>query len=168
MSEITYETSDKYVYIMFPETCKDKYINLLKQVGAKWSVKKNAYAIRHEKESLFKRLVTLSYPVVEESSDDDEEETTVNPDRRLQHKFKRAISEDEYSDDDSVENKLVDNQDNMSVSSSNSSQSSDDYPIASPSRKKFFNDTTAEKLAKMQDKLYQMSINKKIKSKGNI
>ena len=111
-----------------------------------------------------------------ESSDDEIFNLINLKSRKKQKKYKRAISEDEYTSDENIVLKpdekelsvnIADDED-CSISSidSRSSSSSEDFPNTSPRRKEMVNDKIVDKIQQMQLKYAESKIKKKINT-GN-
>lgn len=142
---------------------KEKYKNLAKQVNGKWDSRKKGWVVSDEDVIIFKKLVNVVFSRKKEEDEPKKQKPKRN--------YRRAKSPDvsDSSEDEMEKHKnkqlLSKSDDELSLDSSSdenyNSDSSEDYPVTSPSRKKLASDDTLNKISYARKRMKDLSLNKK-------
>lgn len=152
--------------VMIIVSDKDKYKNLANQVNGKWDSRKKGWVVTSEDVIIFKKLVNI---VFSRKKEKEEEEPKKHKPKR---NYRRAKSPDvsDSSEDEMEKHKneelLRKSDDELSLDSSSddenyNSDSSDDYPVTSPSRKKLASDDTLNKISYARKRMKDLNVKKK-------
>ncbi len=145
---------------------KDKYKNLANQVNGKWDSRKKGWVVSDENVIIFKKLVNIVFNSKEVKKE-------VEPKKhKPKRNYRRARSPDvsDSSEDEMEKHKnkelLRKSDDELSLASSSDDEnyntdSSEDYPATSPSRKKLASDDALDKISYVRKRMNDLNLKNK-------
>lgn len=145
---------------------KEKYKNLANQVNGKWDSRKKGWIVSSENLIIFKKLVNVVFNSKNEKKV--EEPKKQKPKRNYRRAKSPEVSDSSEDEIEKHKNEelLRKSDDELSLDSSSedencNSDSSEDYPATSPSRKKLASDKTLDKISYARKRMKDLSMKKK-------